>query len=256
MSSFGWFIVWVGERGWWFCVWFAGHWKSVPAAWPAAEQNQGLLSLFTLIAALWIARIEQRRANVAEERATAAARAAELNEIERAHRAEEHEIKLTREAEAQRRREQIDQEIGKMSEFVSAAKALIRDAEMALEDDREATLKMVAETNVSSLFLVRASTAARARAAAEGLNAIAPASPLDPKLILATREAIIALSSLASANPNMSREGIGKWFSDQIDTLIAARGKIAEQQIELVSRLAPLTQPPLDAQTFGAGSQF
>lgn len=256
MTSVGWFIVWVGERGWWFSLWFAEHWKGVPAAWPAAEQNQGLLSLITLVAALWIARIEQRRANVAEEKAASAARAAELNEIERAHRAEEHEIQLTREAEAQRRREQIDQEIGKMSEFVSAAKALIRDAEMALEDDRDATLKMVAETNVSSVFLVQASTAARARAAAEGLNAIAPASPLDPKLILATREAIIALSSLATANPNMSREGVGKWFSDRIDALITARGKITEQQIALVSRLAPVTQPPLDEPTFGAGTQF
>lgn len=229
------------------CDQYCHHWWGT--WWPWAEANQGMLSVAAIALTATLALLEFRRANKAEALAKKIAEDAEAAEERRANEAIEREARQTREAEERRRHDEISRELLRISEYTTAARSMIRDAELALHNDRDRIRKIISETLVSQV-LVNNYSSSRERAASEGLKAIAHAAPMDPQIILTSRKAALTLNGLADQRPLMASAGVDRWYQEALDSLVAIRQELTEHEIALANRIRFPPTPEVNPATW------
>lgn len=213
------------SRLWWFCLWLWEWFWHPQGMLVWVETNQGAISVLALISAFLLARIEQQRANLAEARAAKLAR--DLEESAQ-RRAEDEILREQQNATAADERARVEARTARqrrIMEYVGAASTMIRDlydlglrtrSELAAEGD---LTEPRAEPRNWTLEVVRT------RDALSTLIGIAPA---DPKLLMATQQAITALQIL---RPPSSRQGWIRLIDTANEEIQAARIELSDRQL-------------------------
>jgi hypothetical protein len=198
-------------------------WNHDGGIFPWAENNQGLISVLALIAALGLALFEQRRALVAEARARQAA----------------EEAKVIAAAEA--REAEITRRLSGVAEFAAAVRGVVVDVERDLAKDLELSRGFMFDGMTFQVPDDRVRQGARA--SADTLNALIAAAPLSPLLIRATRQGVSALLAISHQPETVHLGDFEEVYAGWRDGLEAARARVTDAELEFIYRWRP--PPPV-----------
>lgn len=219
----------------WFMAWACERATSEAGLVPLLERNQGTLSLVALALALWAFIAETKRANHEAAAATEADRQRKADALQAESDRRRYEEEGRQQADAARRREEDNRELAQMALFTQTVNGVIRDVENAIQGDREIIagapgLEIAAPTPLLKVH---------ARVAVGSLEAILPSAPLNPRLIVDVRRAMLNLETIRDFNSESSRKESLVALAVFENRLVQDRATIAEHNIALTAALRP-----------------
>lgn len=241
MTSWEWFLVWVGQHGLWFFRWTYAWFFNPSGILPWAEHNQGLLSIFALVTALVLALIEQRRAIFAEAFARASDAAQERRALEASRDADRRMTeanaladRTARAASAEADRKAAEKlalaDIYERLKFISTVETLLAGFRLKIDDSKSTLTVAIEKTNDRDRPMPR-EWQNSADEIKSSLQAILPSAPRDPGIVLSTQRIIVALG--------LCEIGYTYTAPSSLIAIINERAKTVELRLSELTKLKP-----------------